>query len=239
MANYFDRFDGQEKGGNFFDQFDPVKQPAEQEGDGFLRQAADVPLSLAKGLYGGAEMISNLFGAESEVSQNLRGIQGYLNDLMSAQAKKDQQEIARIMKDAEDKGVADQVVAGIKAFATAPVDITVQALGTSAPALMAGVASTVLGAPTAIGLGVATGLGTMMGAGTVKGTIYQETKQALLDAGMSPDQAEQRAVLAQEYGGKNLDQILAGAALGGIASATGLEKSLPLVFQVATCDQLK
>jgi hypothetical protein len=65
-----------------------------------------------------------------------------------------------------------------------------------------------------------------MGAGTIKGTIYEETKRALLDADMPEDQAEARAQLAQSYGGENLDMILAGTALGGLASTTGIEKAL-------------
>jgi hypothetical protein len=43
---------------------------------------------------------------------------------------------------------------------------------------------------------------------------------------MSPKEIEARAVLAQEYGGKNLDQILMGSALGTVGASTGVEPAL-------------
>jgi hypothetical protein len=43
---------------------------------------------------------------------------------------------------------------------------------------------------------------------------------------MPEKQVEARAQLAQAYGGENLDQILAGAALGGVAGTVGIESAL-------------
>lgn len=231
MANYFDRFDAPKDQSNFFDQFDA---PTKEEPSGFLRQAADIPLGVAKGVVGGVGMLANLFGADTAAAKSINDTQDYLNSLMSAQARNDQQEISRIMKEAEGKGVGEEVKAAIRAFATAPVDMLTQALGTTAPVLVGGLAASVLGAPLAVATRVGIGLGSMMGAGTVKGTIYDETKKALLEAGMSEKQAEARAALAQEYGGKNLDMILGGAALGSLAATTGVEKALigPLSRQI-------
>jgi hypothetical protein len=66
-----------------------------------------------------------------------------------------------------------------------------------------------------------------MGAGTVKGSIYEATKQALAEnTNLSPKEIEARAVLAQEYGGKNLDQILMGAGIGAVGGASGIEPAL-------------
>lgn len=197
-----------------------------EEKSGFFRQALDVPTGIAKGAVSGVGMLVNLFGADTPAAKAISGAQDYLNSLMSAQARNDQKEIARIMQEAEGKGVGEEVKAAVKAFATAPVDFLSQALGTAAPAIAAGLGASVLGAGAlgATAVGALTGAG--MGAGVVKGTIYDETKQALLDAGMDPKQAEARASLAQEYGGKNLDMILSGAALGGLAATTGVEKAL-------------
>lgn len=192
-----------------------------------LRQAADVPLKVGSGVVTGVRMIADAFGADNDVGKNLRGVEDYIASLYSAQSKKDSKEIARIMKDAEDKGVLDQVVAGAKAFSVAPVDMLANALGTSAPAIAAGLVATLASAPALVGLGVSALTGAVMGAGTVKGAIYEATKQALKEnTDMSPKEIEARAVLAQEYGGKNLDQILMGSALGTVGASTGVEPAL-------------
>jgi len=80
---------------------------------GILRQAADIPIGLGKGALQGVRMFTDILGADNPASQTIRGVEGYLGNLMSAQAKDDQAEIARIFKDAEDKGVLEQVKAGI------------------------------------------------------------------------------------------------------------------------------
>jgi hypothetical protein len=194
MANFFDQFDTvkekeKEPSGNFFDQFDakpkeapkaaaPAPAPAEdKEMVPLLRQTADVPLKVGAGVVTGVRMIADAFGADNGVGQNLRGVEDYIASLYSAQSKKDSKEISRIMKEAEDKGVLDQVVAGAKAFSVAPVDMLANALGTSAPAIAAGLAATLASAPALVGLGVSALTGAVMGAGTVKGAIYEATKQ--------------------------------------------------------------
>jgi len=217
----------------------PFAREPEPPKEGLLRQAADIPVGLAKGAAQGVRSFTDILGADNPVSQSIRGVEGYLGNLMSAQAKKDQAEIARIMQDAEDKGVLDQVMAGVKAFSVAPVDMTVQALGTMAPVIVGGLAAnTAKLAATGIRAGVAgargltagqmaatqAGIGAGMGAGVVKGTIYDEVKNELISQGLSEDAAHEQAVKAQEYGGKNLDQILLGAGLGAAAATTGAEK---------------
>jgi hypothetical protein len=110
------------------------------------------------------------------------------------------------MDDAKDKGVFDQVVAAAKAFSVAPVDLLANALGTAAPVIAAGLATTLGGAPALIATGARLGVGAMMGAGTTKGAIYDATKDALKEnTNLSDKEIEARAVTAQEYGGKNLD----------------------------------
>jgi len=218
-------------------QFSPFKKKKPQEG--FFRQAADVPVGLAKGAAQGVRMFTDILGADNPVSQGIRGVEDYLGNLMSAQAKEDQQEIARIMQEAEDKGVLDQVMAGVKAFSVAPVDLTVQALGTMAPVVVGGLAANTAklvatgirggaaaakGLTTGQALATQAGIGAGMGAGVVKGTIYDEVKNELISQGLSEEAAHQEAVKAQEYGGKNLDQILLGAGLGAAAATTGAEK---------------
>lgn len=196
------------------------------EGDGVLRQAADVPLSFARGATTGVKMISDFFGADNPVSQNLQSVDTYLQSLMSAQSKKDAAEISRIMADAKDKGVWEQVKAGVSALSTAPLDILTNAFGTAAPTIVAGLAASVA-APGAVPAALAAGaVGAVSGAGTIKGTIYSDVKQALLDQKVPEDVAEKTAVQAQSYNGKNLDSILTGGVIGAVASSTGLENSV-------------
>jgi hypothetical protein len=202
----------------------PVQKPVEESG--VLRQVADVPVSIARGAAMGVRMVADAFGANNPVSNSIKSVEGYLSGLLSAQAKKDEQEVARIMKDAEDKGVLEQVKAGFRAFATAPVDLLAQGLGTAAPAIVGGLGATLLRAGAAAATATGAGIGAGMGAGAVKGQIYEGVKEALAQTGMSPEQVEARAQLAQAYGGQNLDMILAGTALGGLASATGIEPVL-------------
>lgn len=196
-----------------------------EEKQSALRQVADVPLQIAKGAVSASGMIANAFGAGSETAQTIKGVEGYLDGLLSAQSKKDSAEIARIMNDAKDKGVYDQVVAGLKAFAVAPIDMLSNAVGTAAPIVASSAASLLGAGPVGVGaLGAA--IGATMGAGSVKGSIYDEVKQVLTEKGVSPAVAEERAQLAQSYNGENLDQILLGAGLGSADALTGASRVL-------------
>lgn len=204
---------------------------------GFLRQVADVPLSIGRGAATGVRMIADAFGAGSGASEAIKGVEGYLSGLMSAQAKNDEREIARIMKDAEDKGVLDQVKAGFKAFSVAPVDLLSQGLGTAAPAILGVLGGKVLGAG-ALGMSaISTGVGAGMGAGSAKGGIYEEVKAALKESGIDEAKAEQAAIQAQEYGGKNLDQILLSAGLGGVAGRFGVESAAKRILTRAAAKE--
>ena len=204
---------------------EPVKAPEPTPQDqSVLRQFADVPLKVGAGAVTGVRMIADAFGANTDVSKSLRGVEDEIAALYSAQSKKDSKEIARIMKEAEDKGILDQVAAGVKAMAVAPVDVISNALGTAAPAIAAGLATLFTGGAPLVGAGLTLGTGAIMGAGTVKSAIYDATKQVLTEkTKMTPEQIEAAAVKAQEYDGKNLDQILIGAGIGAIGARTGAE----------------
>lgn len=206
----------------------PVKPPEPRpEDQNVFRQFADVPLKVGSGVVSGVRMIADAFGADTGVSKTLRGVEDEIAALYSAQSKKDSREIARIMKEAEDKGIGDQVLAGIKAMSVAPVDILSNALGTSAPAIAAGLLTVLTGGAPVIATAAGVGTGALMGAGTVKSAIYDATKQVLTEkTKMTPEQIEAAAVKAQEYGGDNLDQILIGAGLTAIGSVTGAEPAI-------------
>jgi len=197
--------------------------------DNIFRQALDIPVNIGRGGVQGIKMMTDIMGADNPVSKALSGVEGYMADLLSAQAKDDQEEIARILKDAEDKGFGEQLMAGVKAFSIAPVDIMSQAMGTMIPVVATGLAGSAakLGA---VGIrAVQTGVGAGMGAGMTKGNIYSEVKQELVNSGIGEQEAEKAAVEAQSYGGKNLDQILFGAGLGA-ASTLGAESILTRIL---------
>lgn len=209
----------------FIDARTKTAEPTPEEQSVF-RQVADVPLQLQKGLVTGVRLISDAFGADSTTSKNLRSVEDYLAGLMSAQSKQDSREQARIMKEAEDKGILDQVVAGVKALSVAPVDTIVNALGTSGPAIVAGLTATVAGAPAAAILGTTAAVGSVMGAGTIKGAIYETVAEELIKAGLKPAEAEARAVKAQEYFGENMGMITTGAGLGTLEAITGAQPAI-------------
>jgi len=205
-----------------------VEKPEDQS---IFRQVADVPLQFGTGVAQSVRFITDAFGADNAVSQNIRGVEDYLSNLLSAQAKQDQQEVARIFQDAQDKGLGEQLGAGLRALAVSPVDFLAQGLGTAVPIIAGGLAGAALkggtlAARAATAARVGTGVGAVGGAGITKSTIYDEVKRELEAAGVDEETADERAKLAQEYGGENLDQILLGAGLGGLAAGTGLEKVL-------------
>ena len=204
---------------------------------GFFREVLDVPTQVAKGAVTGTRFLTDVFGADNPVSRTLSGVEDELDNLLSAQAKRDQQEVARIMQQAEDKGIGDQIKAGLKAMSVAPVDLISNAFGTSAPILIGGLlapggAAAVTGrALTAaqklkLGSNVATGLGVLTGVGITKDAAYDAVLQELVNAGVSEDEAKAAAKEAQAYSGDNLDNIAFGGFLGGVASRFGLESSI-------------
>jgi len=203
-------------------------------GSGFLRQTLDLPVQLGKGIATGTRFITDVFGADNPVSQQISGVEDFLDGLLSAQAKQDQQEVSRIMQEAEDKGLKDQVMAGLQAFAVAPLDLITNAFGTSAPTLIAGLlapggAAALTGrALTAaqkakVGSAVATGVGTLTGVGITKDAAYNAVYEELLTAGVDEANAKEAATDAQAYSGENLDNIAFGGFLGALAARFGLE----------------
>jgi hypothetical protein len=204
----------------------PTKKEERPEDQSFLREVADVPLKVAGGVTTGIRLIADAFGADSSTSKNIRSVENWIAELYSAQSKQDSKRMGEIMKEAEDKGVLDQLVAAGKAFKEAPVDLVSQGLGTAAPAILASIAAFLLSAPAAATTATTLGVGALMGSGAVKSSIYDATKQILTeqkDLDLSPQQIEKIAVEAQSYGGKNTDMILAGTILGAIGSASGAE----------------
>ena len=217
----------------------PVEEPSYK--DRYIEAAKspllDLPVGLARGMVSGTRMIAETFGAGSDVTKAMRSTEDYIAGLMTAEAQNDAKKQAELMKQAEDAGLGDALRLAFKAFMVAPVDTVVSALGTSAPMILGALGAKFFGAG-ALGMtAVSTTLGAAQGTGMIKGTIYEAVKEAMIEAGDPPELAEQKAIEAQSYGGKNLDSILGGTALGALAGKTGVERII--LNRIATKEAAK
>ena len=178
----------------------------------------DVPVRAIKGALGGVEMGTNIFGADNPVSELLRGAQEGINEyLVSDTAKQEAQKRNKRLAGKGFLGTLTEIPGILK---DDPV-LLFEALGTAAPTL--GAAALTGGSSAAVQGAAALGTGAVMGAGAVKGSIYDATKNELMRAGVNEEEADAAADEAQSYTGENIDMIGLGAALGAIASRTGME----------------
>ena len=181
---------------------------------GALAGLADIPLSAAQGLAGTGKTITDLFGADNAVSGFLGDVTRLAGELKSAGSREDAITSAAIQKEAEDKGIWEQVKAAAKSFALSPIETTASVAGSAVPFALAAMTG---GLPAAAVLGAASGVG------MIKGDIYDAVQEELLKTGkVTPEQAAAIAEQAQEYGGENTDMMALGGALGALAAATGL-----------------
>jgi hypothetical protein len=205
----------------------PIPEP---EPSGALRQAADIPVQFAKGVGSAVRGYTDLFGADNEVSKSIAGYEDYMDSILSAESKKDSKRVAELLQKAQDGGFLDKVAAGFEAFASAPAEMTANTLGYMVPQLVFGVAGKAAQLSKAAQVGLTIGTGFAQGVGMGKGNIYQGTKDYLREQGIPEDQVETLASQAQEYGGKNLDQILVSGGLNALAASTGAEAILTRVL---------
>lgn len=207
----------------------PEKQPKKQDNvfsdenygkdPGLLRSLGDSAVSTAQGFVRGGEMVSNAFDASSDASKRFRDTDEWLGGFKSGGRRAEQDAHAENMRKAEESGSTwEEIKAGAGAFADAPIDTTLESLGTMAPAI----AANVLTRGRAAGV-VTPAIGGVQGAGAVKGEIYGAVKQKHLEDGATEEEAEARASKAQSYTEGNAEQIGAGAGLGVLASSVGVE----------------
>jgi hypothetical protein len=208
----------------------PIPQEPEPEPSGFLRQAADIPIKVGEGFVGSVKSFADLFGADNPVSKELAGYEEWIGGLVSAESKQDSKEIARILKDAEDKGVYDKVIAGLEAFSKAPLEMSAQSVGYMIPQLAAGVLGKAAQLTKAGIIGTQAAIGFAQGVGMIKGDIYTATTDYLREKGVPEDQIDPIATKAQSYGGGNLDQMLIGGGLLAVDAITGADAILTRVL---------
>lgn len=219
--NLFDQFDAPAKA-NVFDAFDGQTEAAST-----ARYAGDSALALGQGGVQGTQMLTNVAGADNQASRTLGSTAQKLASMESPFRRAEKQNRARLIDEAEKSGsLLKEIGANLGGFAEAPLDTTLNALGTSIPTL--GVAAMTGGGSVAAQLGarVLPGLiGGAQGVGAVKGAIYDTVKNKLTGQGMTEAAADARASEAQAYGGENAAQLALGGGLGVLAGSTGIERA--------------
>ncbi|TWH63811.1 hypothetical protein LX59_03062 [Azomonas agilis] len=191
-----------------------------------IRSLGDTAIAAGTGIVRGAQLLANTAGAGNPISRGLGTAADYLQGLESGGRQAERAARTEKIKQAEQSGNTwDEVKAYAGAFGEAPIDTTVEALGTSLPTIVAagltrGKTRTLIGG----------GLGAAQGAGAVKGSIYDAVDQEYQDSGLTPEEAAQKADEAQAYTGKNAGQIALGAGVGAVAGTTGVESAVGRIF---------
>ena len=190
-----------------------------ERSSGFRRAVGDTAVAAGAGALTGAQLLANAAGADGRVAQRLGDAADFVRGFESAERRAERQTRAEKIREAEESGSTwEEVKANVGAFTEAPIDTTVEALGTSVPTL----AAAALTKGRARGF-VGAGVGAAQGAGAVKGSIYDAVEQEALATGESPEEAARQATEAQAYSGENTAQIGLGAGLGAVAGTTGVE----------------
>lgn len=190
---------------------------------------SDLAKSAQTGLYGGVKSLADVFGAGSGLSktlgQKIENVQAGLTPERKAEIAR-QQELEKRASESGDIGRELSTFLG--GVAAAPLQSTAQAVGTSAPSILAGIAAIPLGAPGSLAAGVGVisrfALGAAQGVGEYKGSVFDAVKDEYMKRGLSEQEAEERAIKAQEYSMDKAAQIGGSALLGALDAFTGIEK---------------
>ena len=178
--------------------------------------------AFAKSAVGSVRMFTDLFGANNKVSKEIAGVEDYIDQFTTAQAKQDKEEISRLFQEAEGKGLGNKVMAALKAVAVSPETLGPEMAGYMLPSLAAGLLTG--GASIPVQIGAQATIGAAQAAGSIKGDIYQSVRDYSREQGLDEVEADRAATEAQSYGGKNLDLILTNAGIGALAASTGAER---------------
>jgi len=217
------------------DAFAAKQAPAAPSGSGSW--LGDVATAFKQGAVGSTKALTDVLGAQNAASASLGATSEALQKDYSAARQAELQAQADRMKQAEASGSTwEEIKAGLKNVAEAPAQAAAQGLGSLVPYVptmflgpLAGalrLARPTVAALESISSAAPKVLGTAQGMGTVKGAVYDAVLQKETEAGVSPEVAKQKAEAAQDYFGKNADQILLGGGLGYLAGSSGVERLL-------------
>ena len=188
----------------------------------------DIGRALGTGLVGTAKSISDVFGAGSTASnylgETLQGIQSGLSPERQEEMARRSELIDRANKSGS---TFEQAKAYLGGVTEAPLQTTIQALGSSAPSIIAGLATLPVSAPAGIAAGVALisrlALGAAQGVGEFKGSAYDEVKAHYMKEGKSPEESSRLAEEAQQYSMDKALQYGGSALLGSLDAVLGSE----------------
>jgi hypothetical protein len=195
----------------------------------------DIAKSFGMGAVGSTKALTDVAGADNVVSSKLGDVSKSIQQSLTPERQAEMERQAARMKAAEESGsFLQEMKAGALNVAEAPLQSAAQAIGSFVPYLPA-LFATPAAAAMRLGAGAQAAvrsvaqqapkvIGTAQGAGAVKGSIYDGVLKAEIDAGTDPEIAKQKAVAAQDYFGKNFDQIALGAGLGYAAGSKGVEE---------------
>jgi hypothetical protein len=197
----------------------------------------DIGTAFGQGAVSSAQALTNVAGAGNAASQYLGDVTESLGKQYTPERQAEMQRQQQRMKKAEESGsTLEEIKAAAQNIYEAPLQSAAQGLGSFVPyipAMFAGPAAAALGlssravaAANVVAKAYAPVVGTAQGAGSVKGAIYDAVYKAEKESGLSEPEARQKATAAQDYTGKNLDQIALGGVLGYVASKGGIEKFL-------------
>jgi len=186
---------------------------------------------IGAGLFGAGKSFVDFFGTGSELSKGLGEAHDYLQQSLTPERK---EEIARRNELQDRAARSGSLFQEAKAFvggvAEAPFESLAQAVGSSAPAILAGIVALPIDAPIALGLGVATitklAVGAMQGVGEMKGGVHDVVKAEYMRQGRSEPEAEKLAIQSSEYARMTAFQTGGAALLGALDAVTGVEPSV-------------
>jgi hypothetical protein len=197
----------------------------------------NIGTAFGQGALGSAEALTNVAGAGNAASQYLSGVSKSLGEQYTPERQAEMQRQQERMKKAEQSGSTwEEIKAGVQNIAEAPIESVAQGLGSFVPYLPAmfagpvaaalGLSSRAVAAANVAAKAYTPVVGTAQGAGAVKGAIYDAVYKAEIEDKVPEAEARQKAEAAQDYAGKNLDQIALGGVAGLAAARGGIEKFL-------------
>lgn len=210
---------------------------------------SDIATAFKQGAVGSTKALTDIFGAENAASTSLDKTAEELQKDYSTSRQAELKAQAARMKKAEQSGsLWEEIKAAAQNVAEAPLQAAAQGVGSFVPYLPTMFVGPIAGAlrlakPTILALEGLAGsaqklIGTAQGAGAVKGSIYDAVYEKEVQAGVEPEIAKQKAIAAQEYLGKNWEQIALGGAIGRVAAGSGVEKLLTKQGAEAAADKV-
>ena len=214
-------------------QIPEASNPPKDTSAGF--NLGDLARSAGSGVAGGLQALAGVAGANNQVSNYLGDVSKNLQEGLSPERKAEMQARQEKIAAAEKTGsIWEQIKAGAGAVAEAPLQSFATGAGSMVTPLAAGAAAIALAPEALVGyvganvlsrIAIGT-VGAAMGSGQSKQDIFDRVKKEYMDAKVPEAEAEKKAMLAQNWVGKNIDQIAINAGTGAFEAATGAGRVL-------------